>query len=230
MLSFEDQLDIINNELLKRRTKWQLTSIADMDFDDVSQIVRVHINNKWDKWDQSQPFLNWVNTVITNQIRNIVRNNYGNVAPPCTDCKFDQGDDRCGYTSDGEKSEECPLYLKWCKTKRYAYNIRLAYSLDHEEHIENRFESSLPDENINFDKSILALTEEIKNHLSAIQFRVYNWVYVEGRSDEEVAEKMGLKTTEKNRAPGYKRIYNLKKQIQEVARKVVYAKDIVQGG
>ena len=42
---------------------------------------------------------------------------------------------------------------------------------------------------------------------------VYNYLYIEFLSEEQVAKKMGYKTTEKNRQPGYKQIKNIKKNI-----------------
>ena len=40
---FEDCRDVIDQEISKRRNKWTLTSIAWMDFDDISQILKIHI-------------------------------------------------------------------------------------------------------------------------------------------------------------------------------------------
>ena len=42
---------------------------------------------------------------------------------------------------------------------------------------------------------------------------VYNYLYIENLDEEEVAKKMGYKTSEKNRQPGYKQIKNIKKNI-----------------
>ena len=41
----------------------------------------------------------------------------------------------------------------------------------------------------------------------------YTYLYIENKDEDEVASLMGFKTTEKNRAPGYKQIKNLKKSI-----------------
>ena len=42
-LKFEDCIEKINQEIAKRKNKWNLTAINWMDFDDVSQILRLHI-------------------------------------------------------------------------------------------------------------------------------------------------------------------------------------------
>ena len=42
-VKFEDSIDIISEEIKKRKGKWTLTSIAWMDFEDISQILKIHI-------------------------------------------------------------------------------------------------------------------------------------------------------------------------------------------
>ena len=71
---FEDCLDLINIEINKRKSKWNLSSIAWMDFDDVSQIIRFHIHQKWKQYDPAKPLQPWISIIITNQLRNLVRN------------------------------------------------------------------------------------------------------------------------------------------------------------
>ena len=44
--TFEESIDIINSEIQKRKHRWHLTAIAWMDFDDVSQRLRLHIYKK----------------------------------------------------------------------------------------------------------------------------------------------------------------------------------------
>ena len=46
-LKFENFIDEINAEISKRRNKWNLTALTWMDFDDVSQILRIHIYKIW---------------------------------------------------------------------------------------------------------------------------------------------------------------------------------------
>jgi hypothetical protein len=52
---------------------------------------------------------------------------------------------------------------------------------------------------------------------------------IESLSDEEVAEKLGYKTTEGGRKAGYKQIKNLKKQFKAKAEKILKTKDIFYG-
>ncbi len=87
---YEDHQDTIEEELNKRRGKWFLTSLAWIDFDDVKQIIRLHLHKKWDLWDQSRPLKPWLNRIISNQLKNILRNYYSNFAKPCLSCPFNQ--------------------------------------------------------------------------------------------------------------------------------------------
>ena len=68
--SFEDSIDVINVEISKRKGKWNLTVLAWMDFQDVSQILRIHIFKKWDLYDSEKPLAPWINRIISNQIKN----------------------------------------------------------------------------------------------------------------------------------------------------------------
>ena len=105
-LKFEDCIEKINQEIAKRKNKWNLTAINWMDFDDVSQILRLHIYKKWDLYDQSQPLAPWLNRIISNQIKNLIRNNYGNYSRPCLKCAA------------AESNDLCKIYEKHCKPGR----------------------------------------------------------------------------------------------------------------
>jgi len=86
--TYEDHSDLIDQELTKRRKNWFLTSVSWVDFDDVCQIIRAHIYNKWNQWDQSRPIKPWINKIIANQMKNILRNHYSNYARPCLNWRF----------------------------------------------------------------------------------------------------------------------------------------------
>ena len=105
---FEDYIDVIDEEIKKRRSKWKLTSITWMDFDDISQILRIHIYKKWHLYDPVKPLAPWLNRIITNQIKNLIRNNYGNYARPCLKCAASEGGDLCVIYE--KQCSDCPLY------------------------------------------------------------------------------------------------------------------------
>ena len=88
----------------------------------------------------------------------------------------------------------CPLYEHWSKNKKDAHglksssgvnididnNLNVSYSFDH-------FES-----NKNFTQAMLS-------RLKPLEKIVYTLVYIENKSDKEVAKIMNYKTTEKGR-------------------------------
>ena len=50
---------------------------------------------------------------------------------------------------------------------------------------------------------------------------VYEGLYIKYMEEDEVAKKLGLKSNEKNRKPGYKQIKNLKKSIIKKAKECI---------
>jgi len=46
-ISFDDYIGIIDVELTKRRSKWQLYAINWISYEDVEQIIRLHIFKKF---------------------------------------------------------------------------------------------------------------------------------------------------------------------------------------
>ena len=57
--------------------------------------------------------------------------------------------------------------------------------------------------------------------LKANELQVYELLYIHNLEEEEVAIRMGYKTTEKNRQPGYKQIKNIKKSIITKVKKEI---------
>ena len=91
-IEFENHIQVIDAEINKRRSKWNLSVLAWMDFQDVAQILRIHIYKKWHLYDQSKPLGPWLNRIISNQIKNLIRNNYGNYCRPCLKCAAAEGE------------------------------------------------------------------------------------------------------------------------------------------
>lgn len=215
ILTFIDCYEVINKELEKRRHKWALHCRPDIDYDDVKQIIFLHINTKFGQWDQSKSLLPWVNTVITNQTTNLLRNYFLNIAKPCSNCPANEGEDKCRIY--GIQSSQCQLYAKWEKSRKNAYNVKLPVSI--ENHISENYDR--PSQDINLEEMAESLHELMKKVLSPIQYKFYQALYIDHKSDEETATLMGYQTKEKNRAKGYKQLLNMKKIIIEKAKKVI---------
>lgn len=224
--SYEDLYQVIDKELIKRKRNWFLSSVAWIDFDDVSQIIRAHIYNKWDHWDQKRPIKPWLNKIIANQMKNILRNHYSNYARPCLNCPFnnDAQMNLCSFTKSGNQDSSCPLYKKWESTKKHAYNVKITLSLDsHMHEIDGNSDHHL---DLDIQETSVRLIKELKKILNERQFKAFNLLYVQNLPDEEVAIQMGFKSTEAGRKAGYKQIKNLKKVLKEKATKILEKKGI----
>jgi len=228
--SYEEKSKIIDEELRKRRPKWFLTSITWFDFDDVCQIIRAHLFNKWHQWDQSRPLQPWVNKIISNQMKNILRNHYSNFVRPCLNCPFNQSEQAstgkigalCGFTATGLQDSSCPLYAKWEKTKKAAYDIKMAVNLESEKGQVHQLQEELFD----IDRAEAKLHAEMKKSLPEKQYFIYDLLFVQNKDEEEVAKILGYKSNERGRKAGYKQIKNLRKKFKEQAIKLLNTKDI----
>lgn len=210
--SFEGSLDEINTEISKRKPKWNLTALSWLDYEDVAQIIRVHIFKKWSKYNPTKPLGPWVNRIISNQIKNLIRNNYGNYSRPCLKCSASEGDDLCAIYV--KQCSKCPLYAQWEKTKKRAYDTKLPVPL--ENHVQEVF--SRAEDSIDIEKSSKNLHVRMEAILKPTEWKIYKALYIDNLSEEETATLMGYKTTEKNRTAGYKMIGNIKKSIIKKAK------------
>ncbi len=186
-----------------------------MDFDDVSQIIRVHIFKKWHLYDQSKSLAPWINTLISNQIKNLIRNNYGNYCRPCLKCAAAESESLCYIY--GTQNSSCPLFAQWEKTKKAAYLTKLPSPLESVEHETENMEL----QEFDFDTILKRLNKQLKKKLKVNEWIVYENLYLKNKTEQEVAKILGYKTSEKNRSPGYKQIKNIKKSIIEKAKEIV---------
>lgn len=208
-LTFEESIETIDKEIAKRKGKWNLTAISWMDFDDVSQILRIHIYKKWHLYDPAKPLAPWLNKIISNQIKNLIRNNYGNYCRPCLKCAAAEGGDLCNIY--GKQDTTCPLYANWEKTKKSAHDIKMPVPFEHH----NREIFEIQNDQKDITHSVVSLHKNMKEILKPLEWKVYKCLYIQNMTEEETAKEMGYKTTEKNRSPGYKQIKNIKKAIIE---------------
>ena len=228
--TYEDRAHIIDNEIRKRYYKWHLHAIAWFDFDDVAQIIRAHIFKKWALWDQSRPLEPWVNKIISNQLKNILRNHYSNFARPCLNCEYNQSAEQgegqianlCAFTPSGLQCNECDLYAKWEKTKKNAYDIKMPLSLEFHAYTKN----TNPEDHFDISRATISLHIRIKAALTSKHYLVYKMLFIDGISEEEVARILGYKSNEKGRKAGYKQIKNLKNQYKKLAKKIIQKEDI----
>jgi len=218
--NFESKIDEINAEIFKRKHKWSLTSLSWLDFSDVAQILRIHIYKKWHLYDQDKKLAPWVNRIISNQIKNLIRNNYGNFSRPCLKCSAAEGEDLCNIY--GKQCNNCPLYARWTKSKKNAYDTKLPVSLEnHTQEVHDMVYDS-----IDIEKNAEVIHKKMLNTLKPLEAKFYKLVYIEHKSEEDADKHMGYKTSEKNRKIGYKQVKNLKKSIMIKVKKLIYNGDI----
>ena len=223
MYSFEDKLKQIEAALERKRAKWDLDAVAYVDYDDIKQIIMAHIYKKWHLWDQSKPIEPWLSRVVSNQFKNLLRNHYGNYARPCLRCQFNTGADGCSKTRSGIQENSCAEYKEWEQKKKTAYDIKLAVTI--ENHTNEVYQKQ--DSFLNIENASNRLQIEMRSHLSQRHFIAFKMLFIENKSDEEVAKYLGFKTNEKKRSAGYKQIKNLKKIFQEKAKQIIKEKDIL---
>ena len=213
--SFESNIAIVDEEIRKRKSKWTLAALSWIDFEDVEQILRIHIYKKWSLYDHKKPLAPWLNIIISNQIKNIIRNNYGNYARPCLKCAAAEWDDSC--TIYGEQCKKCPMYAHWESNKKDAFNTKITLPL--ENHIKEVHD--MTNEGFDLLRSTHSLSSALKKVLKPAEWMVYEMLCLKNQKEEEVAKLLGFKTTEKNRSPGYKQIKNLKRSILIKAKKCI---------
>lgn len=213
---FENKINEINIEIFKRRYKWNLTALAWMDFQDVAQIIRFHIYKKWHLYDEKKPLSPWINRIISNQIKNLIRNNYSNYTRPCLKCSAAEAESGCVIYR--IQCSKCPLYSNWEKTKKSAHDTKLPLSLEnHSQEI-----NSIPQDSFNIEETSKNLHRKMKEILKPIEWKAYNLLYIEGKSEEDTAKTLGYRTTEPNRSAGYKQIKNIKHSIIAKVKKNLY--------
>ena len=222
--SYTEHYEIINAVIQKFQKKWQLKAIAWFDFEDVAQMVKLHIYKKWHMWDETKPLEPWIARITSNQIKNIIRNNYTNYVRPCMSCEFNMGGTLCAKNVSGNQEESCADYAKWSKLKKIGYGIKMPLSI--ENHLVEV--DSKQDSYIHFDSSLEELNKLMRECLSKEHYTVYVMLFLEKKSEEDVADFMGYKTNEKNRKAGYKQIKNLKNMLKNKAKEIIYQNDVIK--
>jgi hypothetical protein len=218
--NFENYIKEIDQEILKRKNKWTLTAISWMDFNDVAQILRFHIYKKWHLYNSNKPLTPWINRIISNQIKNLIRNNYSNYTRPCLKCSAAEGETGCAIYQ--IQCKKCPLYKNWEEKKKNAYCTKITFSLEnHKQEI-----GDIKEESMDLESSVKNIHTKIQYFLKPIEWKIYQYLYIQCLEEEKVAKLMGYKTTEKNRSAGYKQIKNLKKSIFLKVKKHLYNGDI----
>lgn len=211
--TFEECLPIIDSLIYKRRSRWQLAIISWMDWDDVAQILRIHIFKKWGQFDQDKPLEPWINTIISNQMTNLSRNIYYSNARPCLKCSANEGNDLCSLYE--KQCGSCPIFRKWEKSKKSAYDIRLPLPI--ENHMQEVYNMS--SENIDIDFAIKNFHKKMKEILTFIEWKIYDSLYIKHMEESDVIKQINLMTTNV-KSKSISNINKIKKSIMIKAQKI----------
>ena len=117
----------------------------------------------------------------------------------------------------------CPLYKKWEKSKKSAHDVKIPLRLDAQEYESDIFTG----ESFNVDNAVLRVQDQLKEDLSDKHYKIYQMLFIENKTEDEVAKFLGYKTNEKGRSAGYKQIKNMRKFFKEKVTKIIKNKDII---
>jgi len=202
--TYEDFSEVIDAAIRRQQYKWRLNAVRWFDFDDVQQIIKLHISRKWHMWDQERPLEPWIG-----------RNHYGNYVNPCPDYQFSNHD-----------SSICPICQKWEKSKKAALEIKIPLST--EDFVKEVTSKQYVD--FDFNSSLEKLDGEMKRRLSNIHYTAYRMLYFDKNNEEDVAKFMGYKISAQKRKLGYRQVKNLKKKFLQVAMEILRDQDIIEDG
>jgi hypothetical protein len=129
----------------------------------------------------------------------------------------------CGFTTTGKQCNECPLYAKWEKVKKSAYDVKITVSLENHKNYFMNCESSV---SYDYKNAETKFHDLMKSNLSDKHFFVYKMFFIDNLTDDQVANILRFKTSEKGRKAGYKQIKNLKKMLYIKAQTLLKENDI----
>lgn len=223
-LTFVDRYDSIVHEIEKRRKKWTLASTP---FDDISQRILIKINFVYKDFHPKKGlFLHWVNRIISNEIKNALRDLHFAHSRPCLQgrggCVFRTGEETCSQTPSGLQCGECLAYKLW-EARKKSHNA-LVQTLPLENHI--REVDSRPSEgNVDFEGAKLVIDEEIMLKLNRHDQRLYKLLFIQNKDEREVGRLMKYKPS-KRMYPGYLTILKFKKRVIAMSREIIRDKNL----
>ena len=219
--TFEDCYEEIYKTVESRRFRWKLTAVPSISWEDIRQILLIHISKKWHLYDQNRPLKSWLLTVIHHRLTNVLRDVYLRSCRPCLRCPFYEGDDLC-YEF-GNVSTRCDVYRDWTHGKKNAHDIRLPLPIEHHQNEVYDITST----HIDIAKTATNIHKKMQGILKPLEWLVYKELFIKHTEEKDVAKMLGFKTTEKNRIAGYKQLNNIRKGIINKVKDVLKDIDII---
>ena len=215
-IEFESRISEITHEINKRRNKWTLKQL---DFEDVSQIIFIRVFQKYNQYDEKKgEFVKWLNRLISHCIINILRDEYTKYVRPCIlGCPFNLGDNSCGYTESKIQCNKCPVFARWKDRKEDHYNVK--QSLPLENHVQEV--SNIQHDTLDIARAKSIIDAKMKERLNHHDFQIYDLMFIQNKTPQEVGIIMGLKLSRNSNVPGYQILRKAKKQFVELAKEII---------
>jgi DNA-directed RNA polymerase specialized sigma24 family protein len=220
-ITFESQIDFIKSQIAKRKHKWSLSTL---DWEDVESMLLARVYLKFHLYDEKQPLEHWVNRVISNFIKNLLRDNLTKFIRPCVlNCIYNLGGTACGYTKSGTQCGECKLYANWQHKKESQFNIKASLPLEnHSQEINNK-----QSDFIDIEKAKKIIDEKIKEKLDRREKKIYRLLYIEYMTAQEASDFLVKENSKLYEGESYAKILEFQKKIIRLSKEIIEDEDLV---
>jgi len=226
-LLFTEKYQEIEEIVNRRRGSWTLTSI--LEWQDVFSILITRVWKNFGAYDSSRPLDRWVNTVVSNELKNLGRQHLYKHARPCVNamgygesCAFNRGGNVCSKTPSRTQCAECPAYKAWQEKKESKFNVSTPLSLEnHTDESKNRFCDS-----IDIPRAKEIIDAKIIAKLDKKEGRLYKYLFIKHYSPEKAGKKMGFKLQKNSKIPGYLIIRKFQIKVVDLAKQIIEAEGL----
>lgn len=214
---FEENYETLHKLMKSKVGRWRLRYLKSMDFDDVTQIIETHVFNKMHLWDTTKNFGPWCNTVICNQMFNLIDKHHKNKARPCLSCPHALPDNACAKFD--TQNSQCSLFKTWENGKAAAYYLDYGTNFD----VQSEYQeiSVGHEDGISPQDWLEKSKHKICEDLDKAETKIFECLYIKNLSSLETAKEMGYKTKNEKQSVGYKEVEKVNRKIVEKAKKIV---------
>lgn len=101
------------------------------DLEDIKQTGFMFAIEGMDKYDETQPLINFLYVHVKNRLANFKRNNYERLDSPCDNCQHSNiGEYSMSCAIHHTSLEECPIYSKWVVRNNTKKNLMCPIEFD----------------------------------------------------------------------------------------------------
>lgn len=223
-ITFEKNIDFIKQQISKRKSTWRLSTI---DWEDVEIQLLTRIWQKFHLYrEEDGPLEHWLNRVISNFIKNLLRDNLTKFSRPCIlGCIYNLGGISCGFTKSKTQCGECKLYANWQKKKESQFNIKSSLPLEnHSQEINNK-----QSDFIDIDKAKKVIDEKIKNKLDRRERKIYKMLFISYMTPQEVSDTLKEEDSKLYGKESYAKILEFQKKIISLSKDIIKEENLAEG-